>query len=92
MTDTPKTPPSSVEVLAYQRFGTTNDVNGNPRRHYVLYGHAGYTIATIEEGYHGDAGIKYLYDAKVPCLPSVTVSPTELKHFLRAAKDRGGNF
>lgn len=88
----PSAPPSSVEVLAFQRIGTTNDVNGNPRRHYALYSHAGLTIATIEEGYHGRGQVQYLYEAGVVELPSITVSPSELKHFLGAAKTRGGNF
>lgn len=87
-----KVPPSSIEVLAYQRLGTKNDVNGNPRRHFVLYGLNGLAIATIEEGYNGNGGIKYLYDAHIPELPSITVAPSELKRFLRAAKGRGGNF
>lgn len=87
-----RNPPSSVEVLAYQLLRATNDNNGNPRRHYALYGHDGLVIATVEEGYYGSGNVKYLYDAEVPCLSSLNVQPAELRHVLAAAKGRGGNF
>lgn len=93
MAEAERTPPTSIDVMAFQLLQTAHDRNGNPRRHYVLYGYDGGILATIESGYVGRSRVRYLIDApNVAELPSVTVTPSELKSFVRAGAENRGAF
>ena len=58
-----------MKVKFIQHLRSTNDINGNPRRVFVLYDNNGNIIKTIDEGYRGfpveGKGLKHLSSIKV---------------------------
>jgi hypothetical protein len=56
--------------------GTTNTINGNPRRGWIRTTAAGQPIGWIEEGYEGSAAIRGYDDGETM---KITVSPAEFK-------------
>lgn len=46
-----------------QRYCSKNDVNGNPRRVFVIRDEAGVIVATVDEGYEGRYAVRRALDA-----------------------------
>ena len=61
---------------------TTNDVNGNPRRAFVVYDVQGRHIETIDEGFRGTGELDEKYPNHV-ILMTVEVPVKEYKRFLK---------
>ena len=61
---------------------TTNDVNGNPRRAFVVYDAQGRHVETIDEGYDGYSKLCEKYP-KHRILMRVDASVKEYKRFLK---------
>ena len=60
-----------------QHLRTTNDINGNPRRVFVLYDENGDIVKTIDEGYRGFPR-EY---RSLKQLPQIEVLPKEYRAF-----------
>ena len=71
-----------TEVMAWQHLNAGNDNNGNPRRVFVVYSHAGNIIDAIDEGYSGTP--RWLRD--LPQLPGFIIKPGEYRELLKLAK------
>lgn len=80
-----------------------NDVNGNPRRCFVVFDHMGRHVETLDEGYNGEGILHVRYPwtswhalhrygfaepAQYTVYPtSIDVSPSEYKRMLRREPD-----
>lgn len=61
---------------------TINDVNGNPRRAFVVYDAQGRHVETIDEHYNGTSELERKYPEHV-ILMTVEVPVKEYKRFLK---------
>jgi hypothetical protein len=68
-----------TKPVAYQHLRAKNDVNGNPRRLFVVYGPGGEVLEVIDEGYRGWP--VHLRD--IAQLPTFDITPTEYRQWLR---------
>ncbi|MFA5379872.1 MAG: hypothetical protein WC455_29200 [Dehalococcoidia bacterium] len=57
---------------------TKNDINGNPRRGWVIFGDNGSKIDFVEEGYQGMAALRRLYP-NVAVTERIEVTPMEFR-------------
>lgn len=73
--------------MIIQQWRAQNDVNGNPRRIFVIYADTGEIVGAVDEGYNSEPselrGFAHL--------PSVKISATEYKQLLRQFEDRGAD-
>jgi hypothetical protein len=67
-----------------QQLRTKNDVNGNPRRVWVIYSLTGLVLSTHDEGYVG----KPLEARELVELPSIEVLPTEYRRFVKRGQSK----
>lgn len=73
----------------FQKLGTTNDSNGNPRRLWVLYNKSdGNVHKVIEEGYGGRPAECDCRRPGMVEVASVEITPREYNSWKKAAKDR----
>ena len=68
--------------MCWQHLNAGNDVNGNPRRVFVVYTQAGHIFGTWDEGY---VGTRVLPDnlRKLPQLATLTIKPAEYRALLK---------
>lgn len=67
------------DILAWQHCRATNDVNGNPRRCYVVYDRRGNIADVIDEGYQGlPAQLRAVVQ-----LASVNITPSDYRALVR---------
>ena len=60
----------------------TNDINGNPRRIFIIFDEESNIIETIDEGYSGDREL----NKKYPNLPSYCTFKTTIKEYRNLLK------
>lgn len=84
-----KLPATECTVVKYT---TKNDVNGNPRRVYMVY-HQGTTVAAIDEDFEGSSALDRLWGREVgrvlrerEAWPEIEVSPSQYKRLLKWGK------
>lgn len=77
-----------TEPVLYRRLCAPNDVNGNPRRVYAVYGAGGRLVDVIDEGYDGRPA--HLRD--VPDLPPVAIPGAEYRVWMRRGDALHGRF
>jgi hypothetical protein len=83
---------NKIQTVTY--IGTKNDVNGNPRRAFLvneinleLSEPYQYLIDVVEEGYNGRDALKRAgYNLNTPGY-MIETTPTEYKHFIRHGKE-----
>lgn len=74
----------TYDPVLYQHVRANNDVNGNPRRAFIVYAADGTVLDVIDEGYAGPpAWLRELHQ-----LPTFSVTVTEYKNWLRHKADR----
>lgn len=76
-----------TEPMAWQHWRANNDVNGNPRRCYVVYAQTGHILDVIDEGYAGKP--RWLND--LPQLATVDVSVTQYRQILTFAASQASS-
>jgi len=70
--------------LLCQRLSAKNDVNGNPRRVYVVYWHDGEVYHIYDEGYQGYTAVPADVRANiVGFLMPLDISPSKYRELLR---------
>lgn len=74
-----------------QNLCCTNDVNGNPRRIWAVYGPSGVIVDALDEGYAGK-GEKYRNRPDLVELPSIVITPGEYREWLDRVEHFGGRW
>lgn len=65
---------------------TKNDVNGNPRHVYVLYGEYGEIVNTWDVGYSGYAAVPEQYQTLAQRAPEIPTTYKEYNAMVRRSK------
>lgn len=68
----------------YQHLRAPNDASGNPRRCYVIFDVDANILDVVDEGYSGFPAV--YRDMKLAQLPTMTVTPSEYRQFLKIRK------
>ena len=70
--------------MMYIHLITKHDVNGNPRRLYLVLDDLGIPVDAIDEGYAGSRNVRNKYPNVVDG-PRIVVTPTEYRGWLKWA-------
>ena len=73
--------PGAVEPFMYQHLRANNDVNGNPRRCFVIYDYDANIIDVIDEGYVG----RPKWVSALRQLATLDIGISEYKNLLKMA-------
>ena len=65
------------------RLCAKNDVNGNPRRVFVLLDSDGCIVRAIDEGYAGVGALDGIFDYRQLGIPDFDTTPAEYRRLLR---------
>ena len=78
---------SSKKVFSV-RLNAGNDVNGNPRRVYVVFDSSGKIIDAIDEGYSGINALDSAYPKHNDSVASFDTSPSEYRELVKSYSKR----